>query len=95
MFFLKGYKNHFGLDKEKYPTKLLGQGCTTSVTWNVNEEEKHMSEYEKQVHAISQHNDAEIRKIESQGVEVLSSKVVGSRLHEVIHNPFDEGIDEG
>ena len=54
-----------------------------------------MSEYEKQVHAISRRNDAEIRRIESQGVEVLCSKVVGSRLHEVIHNPFDEGIDEG
>ena len=54
-----------------------------------------MSEYEKQVHAIGQRNDAEIRALESQGIEVLSSKVVGSRLHEKIHNPWDEGIDEG
>lgn len=54
-----------------------------------------MSEYEKQVHATSQRNDAEMRDIERQGVEVLSSKVDGSRLHEKIHNPHDEGIDEG
>lgn len=54
-----------------------------------------MSEYEKQVLAIGKRNDAEMRAIESGGAEVLSSKVVGSRLHEVIHNPHDEGIDEG
>jgi hypothetical protein len=58
-------------------------------------EQKLMSEYEKQVHATSQRNDAEMRDIERQGVEVLSSKVDGSRLHEKIHNPHDEGIDEG
>jgi hypothetical protein len=27
--------------------------------------------------------------------EVLSSDVPGSRLHEIINNPIDEGIDEG
>ena len=25
---------------------------------------------------------------------MLSSKVVGSRLHDILHNPVDEGIDE-
>jgi biotin operon repressor len=54
-----------------------------------------MSKYEKQVHAIGRRNDAEIRALESQGIEVLSSKVAGRRLHEKIHNPWDEGIDEG
>jgi hypothetical protein len=54
-----------------------------------------MGEYEKQVNAIGRCNDAEIRRMASQGVEIFSSKVAGSRLHEIIHNPFDEGIDEG
>lgn len=54
-----------------------------------------MSKYEQQIHALGQRNDATIRDLERTGVEVLSSKVVGSRLHEKIHNPVDEGIDEG
>ena len=43
-----------------------------------------MSNYEKQ-----------IRAIEQQGVEILSSVVPGSTLHRIIHNPITEGIDEG
>jgi hypothetical protein len=54
-----------------------------------------MSDYEKQVHAIGVHNDGEIRSLESQGVEILSSVVEGSNLHDKINNPWDEGIDEG
>lgn len=54
-----------------------------------------MSDYEKQVHAIGVHNDDEIRSIEQQGVEILSSVVEGSTLHEKINNPYDSGIDEG
>jgi hypothetical protein len=54
-----------------------------------------MSGYEKQVHDIGVHNDDEIRSLESQGVEILSSVVEDSTLHEKIHNPFDSGIDEG
>lgn len=38
--------------------------------------------------------DDEIREIE-QRYEVLNSVVPGSRLHEIINNPVDEGIDEG
>lgn len=38
--------------------------------------------------------DNEIRDIESR-YEVLCSDVSGSRLHEIINNPVDEGIDEG
>lgn len=38
--------------------------------------------------------DQEIREIEEK-YEVLKSVVPGSRLHEIIHNPVDEGIDEG
>ena len=35
-----------------------------------------------------------IREIEEQ-YEVLYCDVPGSRLHEIINNPVDEGIDEG
>jgi len=38
--------------------------------------------------------DDMIREIEEQ-FEVLYSQVAGSRLHEIINNPVDEGIDEG
>jgi len=41
------------------------------------------------------HNDEEIRSLERTGVEILSSVVPGSNLHEKIHNPIDSGIDEG
>jgi hypothetical protein len=54
-----------------------------------------MSEYEKQVLSIGRNNDDQIRALERDGVEVLSSRVEGSRLHDIIHNPVDEGIDEG
>jgi len=54
-----------------------------------------MSEFEKQVLAIGRNNDSQIRAIEGAGNEVLSSVVEGSRLHEIIYNPVDEGIDEG
>lgn len=35
-----------------------------------------------------------IREFE-ENYEVLCSVVPGSRLHEIINNPVDEGIDEG
>lgn len=54
-----------------------------------------MSNYEKQIKATEQFYDREMRAIEQQGEEVLSSVVVGSNLHRVIHNPTQEGIDEG
>jgi hypothetical protein len=38
--------------------------------------------------------DDMIREIE-ENYEVLYSVVPGSRLHEIINNPVDEGIDEG
>ena len=43
---------------------------------------------------VSDMFDDEIRDIESR-YEVLCSDVSGSRLHEIINNPVDEGIDEG
>jgi hypothetical protein len=54
-----------------------------------------MSGYEKQILETERFYDHQIHAIEESGVEVLSSVVPGSRLHEKIHNPIDEGIDEG
>jgi len=57
--------------------------------------DSNMSAYEKQILATEQYYDREIQAIEAQGGEILSSVVPGSHLHEKIHNPYDEGIDEG
>ncbi len=54
-----------------------------------------MSNYEIQMQRTQQFYDREMRAIEQQGGEILSSVVPGSRLHEFIHNPTEEGIDEG
>jgi hypothetical protein len=40
--------------------------------------------------------DEEIRRIiETSEVEVLDSRVPGSRLHEILNNPHDEGYAKG
>jgi len=54
-----------------------------------------MSNYEKQILATEKFYDEAILAAELEDIEVLSSVVPGSRLHEVIHNPVDSGIDEG
>jgi hypothetical protein len=54
-----------------------------------------MSNYELQIHATSQYYDNAIQAAEQEDIEILSSVVPGSRLHELIHNPIDSGIDEG
>ena len=55
-----------------------------------------MSNYEEQIQATEQYYDREIHKIENHGGEILSSSAVpGSHLHQKIHNPVTEGIDEG
>ena len=54
-----------------------------------------MSNYELQIRATAQYYDHAIRAAERENIEVLSSVVSGSRLHEVINNPIDSGIDEG
>ena len=54
-----------------------------------------MSNYELQILKTGQIYDAAIRAAECEGIEVLSSVVTGSRLHEIINNPVDSGIDEG
>jgi len=54
-----------------------------------------MSRYEKQVRETAEFYDRQMSSLEQQGVEVLSSVVPGSNLHRIIHNPTQEGIDEG
>jgi hypothetical protein len=54
-----------------------------------------MSNYEMQIRKTGQFYDEAIRVAESEGIEVLTSVVPGSNLHEIINNPYDSGIDEG
>jgi len=54
-----------------------------------------MSSYEKQVRATSEYYDRQMRAVEQLGVEILSSTAPGANLHRIIHNPTQEGIDEG
>lgn len=54
-----------------------------------------MTAYEKQIRQTEAYYDAKIADIEDAGGEVLSSTVSDSRLHEIINNPYDEGIAEG
>jgi hypothetical protein len=54
-----------------------------------------MSNYELQIRQTGQIYDEAIRAAERESIEVLNSVVAGSRLHEIINNPIDSGIDEG
>jgi hypothetical protein len=54
-----------------------------------------MSAYEMQILATGKIHDAAMRAAEQEGIEILTSVVPGSRLHDLINNPFDSGIDEG
>ena len=54
-----------------------------------------MSNYAIQIRKTEQSYDEAIRAAEREGIEILSSVVPGSRLHEIINNPIDSGIDEG
>ena len=54
-----------------------------------------MSNYERQIQATAKIYDEVIQAAEQEDIEILSSVVPGSRLHEIIHNPIDSGIDKG
>jgi len=54
-----------------------------------------MSKFEMQMRNTGQMFDQAIREAEHEGIEVLESFVPESRLHDLIHNPVDSGIDEG
>jgi hypothetical protein len=54
-----------------------------------------MTAYERQVRQTEAFYDEQIAAIEGEGGEILSSVVAGSRLHEILANPYEEGIAEG
>jgi len=54
-----------------------------------------MTNFERQVMQTEAFYDAQIALAEGEGYEVLNSVMEGSRLHEVLHNPHEEGIAEG
>jgi hypothetical protein len=54
-----------------------------------------MTAYEHQIQQTSAYYDAQIDRLEREGGEILRSRVDDSRLHEILNNPYDEGIDEG
>ena len=53
-----------------------------------------MCDYELQILETSGLFDEQVHEAELEDFEILSSVVPGSRLHEVIYNPIDSGIDE-
>lgn len=54
-----------------------------------------MTAYEQQVLNTGKYYDEAITAAEQETLEILTSVVPGSRLHEVINNTVDSGIDEG
>mgnify|MGYP001813423283 CR=1 FL=1 len=54
-----------------------------------------MSEYKLQMLNTEKFDDQAIMEAEKAGIEIYSPMVPGSRLHAVMHNPIDSGIDEG
>lgn len=54
-----------------------------------------MSNYELQILATEQFYDRAMLAAEEEDIEILLSDVPDSRLHELISNPVDSGIDEG
>ena len=54
-----------------------------------------MTAYEKQILETSSYYDPQISLREQDDIEVLLSVVADSRVNQLIHNPVDEGIDEG
>ncbi|MCP5448402.1 MAG: hypothetical protein H6964_15605 [Chromatiaceae bacterium] len=54
-----------------------------------------MSRYELDNLETARRFDSMIREIEQTDPDILTSVVVGSRLHGMINNPVSEGIDEG
>ena len=54
-----------------------------------------MTRQEQQMLDTARHYDTMMQEIEKVDPNILYSVVPGSRLHEKIHNPITEGIDEG
>jgi hypothetical protein len=75
--------------------------CTTPVYGVFNQSTAYttrrdnMSKYEMQIRNTAQYYDMAMREAERQNIEILESFVPESKLHEIINNPVDSGIDEG
>ena len=54
-----------------------------------------MTAYEQQVLDTEKYNNQAIQLAESEEQEILNSYVPGDLVHKIIHNPTQEGIDEG
>ncbi len=54
-----------------------------------------MTAYERQIHDTEAYYDRQMALLECDDVEILSSTMHDSRLHDLLHNPYEEGIDEG
>ena len=54
-----------------------------------------MSGYKRQILETERRYDQLMAEIERQDSQVLYSVVPGCRLHQILHNPVTEGIDEG
>ena len=54
-----------------------------------------MTAYEQQILNTSSYYDKQMSLCERDDIEILHSVVAGSRVNQLIHNPIDEGIDEG
>lgn len=54
-----------------------------------------MTPNERQILQTERHYDSMMKEIEAIDPDILYSLVPGSQLHQKIHNPVTEGIDEG
>ena len=54
-----------------------------------------MTAYERQIQETEAFYDLEMSALEDEEIEILSSDISDSRLHEILHNPDEEGIAEG
>ena len=54
-----------------------------------------MNAFERQLMETEAFYDIQMALAEEEDTEILSSVVIDSRLHEILHNPHTEGIDEG
>jgi hypothetical protein len=84
----------FVLDIYRFLAKLRLTGAMSAQLCTVQRRDA-MSGYERQILETERRYDQLMREIERQDPDVLYSVVPGSRLHEIIHNPVTEGIDEG
>lgn len=54
-----------------------------------------MTAYEQQIQDTGRYYDQIINSVELDDYEILASYVPNDHVHEKIHNPTQEGIDEG